>query len=325
RVSAIYAAHILAADSLNAGDWDSANLLCADGLRRGRLLGCRTLCEPWLLYTSAVIAAHRGDAALARTHAGRLARWCREVDAHGHEWRVLHCRAIIASSTGDTVTAYAHLNAITDPDGYGAPIRYDPRVILDFAEAAAGSGDIHARECVRRAVESPELAPSARTLFYRAAAHAMTAEDGTDWRVAFEHATRMPQADRWPFDLARVRLAYGLRLREAGDYEASRSQYRLAAATFRQLVATPWAARTADALRRLGDVVERVPTGSDLSAMERRVAELAARGRTNREIGAELRLSTHTVGGQLSRIYAKLGIGSRAALRDVLPAKFVEI
>lgn len=56
----------------------------------------------------------------------------------------------------------------------------------------------------------------------------------------------------------------------------------------------------------------RAPT--DLTTAERRVADLAAEGRTNAEIAAQLFISVNTVETHLRHIYAKLGIGSRRAL-----------
>ena len=44
------------------------------------------------------------------------------------------------------------------------------------------------------------------------------------------------------------------------------------------------------------------------------MAELAARGRTNKEIAAELFMGVSTVEAHLSRVYRKLGIRSRTGL-----------
>ena len=55
-----------------------------------------------------------------------------------------------------------------------------------------------------------------------------------------------------------------------------------------------------------------------LTASERRVAELAAAGRANREIAQELVVTVRTVEFHLSRAYAKLGVRSRAALPEAL-------
>lgn len=51
-----------------------------------------------------------------------------------------------------------------------------------------------------------------------------------------------------------------------------------------------------------------------MTASERRAAELAATGQTTREVAAALYLSPKTVEAYLARVYAKLGIHSRAEL-----------
>ena len=53
---------------------------------------------------------------------------------------------------------------------------------------------------------------------------------------------------------------------------------------------------------------------SELTAAERRVATLAAEGRTNREVAAALFVGERTVETHLSHIYAKLGVRSRTEL-----------
>jgi DNA-binding CsgD family transcriptional regulator len=65
----------------------------------------------------------------------------------------------------------------------------------------------------------------------------------------------------------------------------------------------------------------RQPMTGELSSVERRVARLAAVGRTNREIADALFLSARTVAGHLSHVYGKLGIRSRTevGLFDELP------
>ncbi|MFB8201458.1 LuxR family transcriptional regulator [Kitasatospora purpeofusca] len=61
-----------------------------------------------------------------------------------------------------------------------------------------------------------------------------------------------------------------------------------------------------------------VPVATPLTWQERRVADLAAGGLTNKEIGRRMHLSPRTVGSHLYRVFPKLGITSRAALRDAL-------
>ena len=55
-----------------------------------------------------------------------------------------------------------------------------------------------------------------------------------------------------------------------------------------------------------------------LTAQEHQVATLAAAGLTNKQIGERLYLSHRTVAAHLYQIFPRLGITSRAALRDAL-------
>nr|WP_246295335.1 helix-turn-helix transcriptional regulator [Arthrobacter wenxiniae] len=55
-----------------------------------------------------------------------------------------------------------------------------------------------------------------------------------------------------------------------------------------------------------------------LTRRERQVSTLAAAGRSDREIAAELTLSLRTVEGHLYRAYAKLGISSREDLPEAM-------
>ena len=65
-----------------------------------------------------------------------------------------------------------------------------------------------------------------------------------------------------------------------------------------------------------------VRTGADaLTPSERRVAELAAAGRTNREIAAELYITVATVETHLRHAFQKLGVRARTQLPDVLAQK----
>jgi DNA-binding NarL/FixJ family response regulator len=57
-----------------------------------------------------------------------------------------------------------------------------------------------------------------------------------------------------------------------------------------------------------------------LTGQEWRIATLAAEGLTNKQIGQQLYLSPRTVGAHLYSLFPRLGIASRAALRDALTA-----
>jgi DNA-binding NarL/FixJ family response regulator len=55
-----------------------------------------------------------------------------------------------------------------------------------------------------------------------------------------------------------------------------------------------------------------------LTPQELQIAQLAAQGLTNREIGKRLYISHRTVGAHLAKVYAKLGATSRVQLHDSL-------
>jgi len=57
-----------------------------------------------------------------------------------------------------------------------------------------------------------------------------------------------------------------------------------------------------------------------LTPSERNVAELAAAGRTTRQIAAELFLTPKTVETHLTRVFRKLGVTSRRQLAPMLNA-----
>jgi DNA-binding CsgD family transcriptional regulator len=134
----------------------------------------------------------------------------------------------------------------------------------------------------------------------------------------FAEALLIPKIDRFPFDLARVHLLYGERLRRARATNDSRVQLSAALEIFQRLGASPWVTRASNELRAAGQGPLRQTGNATLTPQEREIALLAAEGLTNKEIGERLFLSHRTVSAHLYRVFPKLGITSRAALRDAL-------
>ncbi len=173
----------------------------------------------------------------------------------------------------------------------------------------------------------PDLATSARALEARQAllSGAVAALAAPDGRAAelFEAALADPEARGWPFDLARVHLLYGERLRRSRQITRSRHHLQTALAAFELLGASAWAERAAGELAATTPPGQRRETGAadPLTARELQVAELAAAGLSNKQIGARLYMSHRTVSAHLYRIFPKLGISSRAALRDALASR----
>jgi DNA-binding CsgD family transcriptional regulator len=136
----------------------------------------------------------------------------------------------------------------------------------------------------------------------------------------FDRALAVTAAERWPFDLARVQLLYGERLRRMREVTRARVQLGAALETFRRLGARTWAERAAVQLRATGQAQPRggFRDHESLTPQELQIAMLAATGLSNKQIGNRLYMSHRTVGAHLYRVFPKLGITSRAALRDAL-------
>jgi DNA-binding CsgD family transcriptional regulator len=135
---------------------------------------------------------------------------------------------------------------------------------------------------------------------------------------AFEDS--LAEAASFPLERARTLLCLGTVLRQAQQKKAAREALEQALETFEQLPAPLWAAKARAELKRISG--RRAPS-EELTETERRVAELAAQGRTNKEIASELFMGVSTVEAHLSRVYRKLGV-RRAGLSDRLATARVE-
>ena len=216
--------------------------------------------------------------------------------------------------------AYEHLVRIFDPTG----VAFHPFVrgwaLADLADAAVrGDGDLDA---VRgHLAEWEEVAAATRAPHLQvqvAYAAALLAPDAVAERH-FRAAMAAAQAE-WPFYVARAQLAYGAWLRRHRRMTQSRAPLREAAETFDALGLLRYAERARRELRASGETVRRRDPGAwaQLSPQELQIAQLAAEGLSNREIGEQLYLSHRTVESHLYRLFPKLGVTSRAQLRDAL-------
>jgi DNA-binding CsgD family transcriptional regulator/propanediol dehydratase small subunit len=218
--------------------------------------------------------------------------------------------------------AYEHLVRIFDPAG----VAFHPFVrgwaLADLVDAAVrGDGDLDAVrgylaewEQIAKTTRAPHLQVQV------AYAAAILAPDAVAEKH-FRGAIASGQAE-WPFYVARAQLAYGVWLRRHRRMTQSRAPLREAADTFDALGLLRYAERARRELRASGERVRRrVPGGwAQLSPQELQIAQLAAEGFSNREIGEQLYLSHRTVESHLYRLFPKLGVTSRAQLRDALEA-----
>lgn len=199
--------------------------------------------------------------------------------------------------------------ALKEGDLGSVPFRADlveALVALGSLEEAEETVEEHCR-LARRSGLPRGLAESARGKGLVEAARGRQAAAVT----AFEEALEVHRMWPVPFEHGRTLLALGASLRRAGRRAQAAARFDEAEAIFRRLGSRPWLERVEDERSRLG--VRRSEV-HELTATERRIAELVAQGRSNAEIAAMVMVSVRTVESNLTRVYRKLGVRSRTEL-----------
>jgi DNA-binding CsgD family transcriptional regulator len=131
----------------------------------------------------------------------------------------------------------------------------------------------------------------------------------------FDRSLEALDTTEMPFERARTLLARGQVQLRAGRRRLARADLEAARAVFADLGARAWAGRAEVELARIGG---RTSSRWELTASERSVADLAAAGRSNREIADQLVLSVRTVESHLASVYRKLDVRSRVQLGSAL-------
>jgi DNA-binding CsgD family transcriptional regulator len=134
----------------------------------------------------------------------------------------------------------------------------------------------------------------------------LAAATATAQNAMAEH-DRLPM----PFERARTQLLLGQLQRRQRRRDAARANVSAALAVFDELDTPLWSAKARESLAR-SDIT--AGPAKLLTAGERRVAELAASGVTNREIATALFISPKTVEVHLTHIFRKLDVRTRAEL-----------
>jgi ATP/maltotriose-dependent transcriptional regulator MalT len=192
----------------------------------------------------------------------------------------------------------------------------------ELIEAAARSGDMHvAGDALDRLSGTTQAAGTDFGLGIEARSRALVSDAETAERLFREAVDRLGRTQLRP-ELARAHLLYGEWLRRENRHTDARAQLRTAHDMLAAIGMEAFAERARQELLAAGEAVrERTArTVSTLTAQEASIARLAADGRTNPEIGAQLFLSARTVEWHLRKIFTKLGIASRRQLREALLA-----
>jgi DNA-binding CsgD family transcriptional regulator len=134
---------------------------------------------------------------------------------------------------------------------------------------------------------------------------------GTGWREVAAAWQRLPM----PHRVAWAQLSAALEAAHLGEESAALALVDEARATARALNAEPLGAAADRLDRQLGRRSRR--TSGDLTAREGDVVAQVSLGRTNREIAKALGMSERTVAVHLTRIFAKLGAGTRGEVAHI--------
>jgi DNA-binding CsgD family transcriptional regulator len=193
----------------------------------------------------------------------------------------------------------------------------------ELVEAAARVGNAElAQQALTHLAEMTQPTGNDLALGIEARCRALLTEDLTAedrYREAIERLGRT----RVRTESARSHLVYGEWLRSEGRGVDAREQLRIAHTMFDEIGMEAFAERTRRELRATGETVRRRrdETRADLTPQEQQIARLARDGLTNPEIGARLFLSARTVEWHLRKVFAKLDITSRQALKTALPER----
>jgi DNA-binding CsgD family transcriptional regulator len=226
--------------------------------------------------------------------------------------------AALKNGSGDYDGALAAAVHATE---YGPDLLTMAWPTVELVEAAARAGDesIAAAACERLSART--LTGTDWALGLDARCRALITQDDKAEDLYWESIMRLGRT-RQRTDLARAHLLYGEWLRRQRRRSDSRAELATAEQMFAMMGMSAFAGRAARELRTAGETSRRPADSrkdSQLTPQEAHVARLAAEGLSNQEIATRLFISRHTVQYHLRKVFAKLGISSRAQLDWLLP------
>jgi DNA-binding CsgD family transcriptional regulator len=263
--------------------------------------------------------------ALAETHLGLIEPARRDAteglalaEQHGDLSHVITNRSVLGFlelSLGELQASSRYLEPLPDllgPRGIVEPGVYP--FVPDYVEALVGMRQLGRAEEALEPFErwGVELnRPLALATSARCRGLIASLEDPVKSLEHLERAVELHDRLGQPFELARTQLVRGTAQRRARQRRNARDSLESALTTFDELGTPLWAGKARAELARIGG---RAPAGDALTPSERRIAELVAEGKTNKEVAAALVVVERTVESALTQIYRKLDIRSRTQL-----------
>jgi DNA-binding CsgD family transcriptional regulator len=294
------------------GDLDAAEASCdeIDALRN--VMG-----HPLPKYGRMFLAAYRGHADSAELLAAEV-RADGQARDEGYALSAANfAEAILYNGLGRYAEAVASARRELP---YTHELNHAMRTLLELVEAATRTGErALAGAAVERLASVTRPLDNDWALGVLAMAQAQLLEGDEAEQLYLEALVRF-EREQIPIMIGRTRLLYGEALRRQQRRVDARVQLRGAYEVLIRCGLNGFAARAARELSATGETL-RVRTHESmdqLTQQEMNVARLAREGLSNREIGARLFISSRTAEYHLRKVFVKLGITSRAALKSAL-------
>jgi DNA-binding NarL/FixJ family response regulator len=266
-----------------------------------------------VMYSLSYAALLRGDADAVRSFVQRgteLAQAC------GARPNLILLRSLLGSldlALGDFAGAAVRLRSVL-PGVREIGLRPTTQVVWpDAVEAVLGVGETGEAAALVGEMERSIHEPVTAALVARCRGALAAAHGDLDAAVqAVMVALRChDEVALMPVERGRTLLLLGTVQRRLKQRGAARASLAEAHRLFQGANARLWAERAQSEQARISG---RAAGPAELTETEQRVAELVARGLTNRQVAAELFVTVRTVESTLTKAYAKLGVRSRTQL-----------
>ncbi|MEU8225250.1 AAA family ATPase [Kribbella sp. NPDC048915] len=295
------------------GDLDEAERIC-DDIDAILLITGHSL-PP---YGRAFLAAYRGRVEEVELRAAEL-RADAQARGEGYGLTVANlAEALVYNGAGRYEEAVASARGELP---YAHELGHAMRTLLELIEAATRTGEKALAEVAyeQLTLVTPPRGESDWSDAFMALAQAQLC-DGDEAARLYQRAIELFGLIRVPMLRGRGQLLYGEMLRRQGRRIEARDQLRAAFDVLTKCGMAGFADRARRELNATGERVRprTVTTTEELTDQELAIAQLARDGLTNREIGARLFISAHTVDWHLRKVFTKLAIKSRKELHLAL-------